>query len=79
VDDAERYLEHLRTMVNEFRTDLNMPKLPYLAGELGDWKPNYKTINIKMNMIPTTIKNAYLVSSKDLKNGDEDLSTQRRI
>lgn len=70
-DNPDNYLEHVHTMVNSFRTDLNMPNLPFVAGELGEWNPNYKMIDKKMEMIPTTIKNAYLVSSKGLKNRDE--------
>lgn len=69
-DTPKNYLEQVQTMVNSFRTDLNMPDLPFVAGELGEWNPDYETIGRKISMIPTTIENAYLVRSKGLKNRD---------
>lgn len=70
-DTPEEYLEKLAAMVSDFRTDFNLPELPFIAGELGLWNPDYDQMRAKIRMIPEYIDKSYLVSSKDLKNRDE--------
>lgn len=74
------YIQHLKTLVNDYRKDLNMPELPFIAGEIGRWNPTYINIARKIAMIPDSINNAYLVSSEGLGNIDEfhfDSKSQR--
>lgn len=70
-DDTAEYLENLNRMVADFRTDLKIPDLPFIAGELGEWNRSYDQVMEKIRMIPTYLHNVYLVSSKGLKNRDE--------
>lgn len=68
--DASNYLKKLKTMVEDFRQDLNLPNLPFIAGELGKWNTYYKAVSKEIEKIPDSIDNAFLVSSKGLKNKD---------
>ena len=70
-ENPEFYLKQLQSMVNSLRTDLKMPNLPFIAGELGEWNPHYKAIGKIIQTIPATIENTYVVSTEGLKNRDE--------
>lgn len=69
-NNAEEYLKKLSKIVTDFRKDFNIPQLPFIAGELGEWNSDYNEIMEKILMIPKYIDNSYLVSSKRLKNRD---------
>ena len=65
------YVVHLRTLIKDYRTDLDVPDLPFIAGEIGRWNPTYTNIVKQITMIPDSIDNAYLISSEELGNVDE--------
>ena len=65
------YVVHLRTLIKDYRTDLDVPDLPFIAGEIGRWNPTYTNIVKQIAMIPDSIDNAYLISSEELGNVDE--------
>ncbi|MBA2115571.1 sialate O-acetylesterase [Bremerella alba] len=41
-DLASSYGERLSTMIEDLRTDLSMPKLPFVAGQVGDFAPDMR-------------------------------------
>lgn len=79
-DDYENYLIHLNKMVTDLRWDLGVPELPFIAGEIGRWNPDYIHIVKQIAQIPDSIPNAWLVSSEGLTNIDKyhfDAHSQR--
>lgn len=81
-DDYEDYIAHLRILTEDYRRDLNTPELPLIVGEIGEWNLENRFIFEKMKLIPDSIPNAYLVSSRNLKNIDEfhfDTASQREL
>lgn len=81
-DDYQSYLNHLNTLVADLRSDLGIPDLPFIAGEIGRWNPDYSHIVEKIALIPDSIPYAGLVSSEGLTNIDEfhfDTRSQREL
>ena len=81
-DDYQNYLNHLNTLVADLRSDLGIPDLPFIAGEIGRWNPDYSHIVEKIALIPDSIPYAGLVSSEGLTNIDEfhfDTRSQREL
>lgn len=70
-DDYQNYLNHLNKLVTDLRTDLGIPDLPFIAGEIGKWNPDYSHIVKRIAAIPDSISYASLVSSEELTNIDE--------
>lgn len=74
------YIVHLRTLIKDYRADLDKPDLPFIAGEIGRWNLTYANIVKQITMIPDSIYKAYLLSSEGLGNIDEfhfDSNSQR--
>ena len=59
---AVPYATRLAKLVTQFRTDLNAPKVPFIAGEIR--VP--QSYNSQINLIPTSIPNSAVVSVKGL-------------
>lgn len=74
------YLKRLNQMLSDFRKDLNQPNLPFIAGNLGQWKTDNLAIRKEIAKIPARIPNAYLVSTMgltDFDNSHFDARSQR--
>ena len=65
-EKAKLYMENLKTLVADLRRDLNDPNLPFIAGELGHYKENYKYINNVLKDLPTEVPNSGLATSEGL-------------
>ena len=65
---AVPYATRLAKLVAQFRTDLNAPKVPFVAGEIRI----PQSYNSQIDLIPTTIPNSAVVSIKGL-NGTNGL------
>lgn len=81
-NDYANYISHLRTLIEDYRKDLNTPQLPLIAGEIGRWNPRMVHISQKIAMIPDSIHDAYLVTSRKLRHIDEfhfDSKSQRKL
>ena len=66
------YIQKLGTLINRFRTDLNQPGLPFVAGELGYFiKANH--INKVIHQLPQQVHNTTVVSAKDLLHKGDQL------
>lgn len=79
-ENYQHYVRELKQMVSDYRKDLDLPNLPFIAGDLGQWNPNYTLIRKEIAKIPDSIPNAALVSSDELSNFDEhhfDTKSQR--
>lgn len=79
---AEVYLGKLKVLIANLRRDLNMPNLPFVAGEIGRFnKEDY--INKIVNTLPDEVENTAVVSSEGLTDkGDQlhfDSSSAREL
>jgi len=57
------YLDKLKTLINDLRTDLGVKDLPFVAGQVN----NVPEINKQIAMLPKTVDAAGFVSSEGLK------------
>ncbi|HTE24243.1 sialate O-acetylesterase [Flavitalea sp.] len=64
---ASQYLKDLQILVERFRTATRKPALPFVAGELGTFRPAYQLINVELKKLTRTIPASALASSNDLK------------
>lgn len=60
------YMARLKKMVDDLRTDLNAPNVPFVAGETGKWNGRGLGINPIIRQISDSIPNAYWVTSDGL-------------
>ncbi|AOW08565.1 sialate O-acetylesterase [Flavobacterium gilvum] len=66
------YLDKLVALVNRLRNDLNMPNLPFVAGEIGYFnKQNF--INKEVNRLPQQVNNTLVVSADGLQHKGDGL------
>lgn len=67
---ASIYLNKLQVLVNSLRTDLQQPKVPFVAGEIGYFNKT-DFINKVIHQLPQKVSNTAVVSAKELTdNGD---------
>ncbi len=65
----DRYLSQLKSLVEDLRNDLEMPDLPFVAGQVfynADTKPNTRKINEQIAKLPDTLRLTGYVSSDGL-------------
>ena len=60
------YLDKLTALIARIRKETGNPVLPFIAGELGTFRANYKLINDELAKLPAKVPFTSLVSSKDL-------------
>lgn len=66
------YLEKLKILVNRLRTDLQVPNLPFVAGEIGYFnKADF--INKEINRLPNEVPNTAVVSANGLVDKGDQL------
>ncbi len=63
-DKAKNYLTKLEELIQLIRKESDDPSLPFVAGELGRYKQQYKNINSALKELPQKISNTAVVSSK---------------
>lgn len=65
------YIERLIKLVQNLRQDLQAPNLPFVAGELGYYKENFKSFNTVFNQLEQQIPHSTFVKANNLNhNGD---------
>jgi hypothetical protein len=64
--EASQYLKNLQILVERLRTATGVPALPFVAGELGTFRPNYQLINFELQKLSVTIPASALAGSRDL-------------
>jgi hypothetical protein len=62
----ELYLSRLKKLVVDLRTDLGDQTIPFVAGEVGQWKGRGKGVNPMIRQIADSIANASWVTSNGL-------------
>ncbi len=68
-----QYLEPLKTVIEQFRTDLGDPKLPFVAGQLAPLpgqKDVIATFNASLRTLPELVPNTGVVRADDLSGKD---------
>ncbi|TCC93608.1 sialate O-acetylesterase [Pedobacter frigiditerrae] len=63
---AAVYLEKLTALIERVRKETNNPNLPFVVGELGQYRDNYKLINEVLHQVPQKIKLTNYVTSEGL-------------
>ncbi|MEJ5993751.1 sialate O-acetylesterase [Pedobacter sp. Du54] len=63
---AAVYLSKLMTLIEHIREETKNPKLPFVVGELGNFRENYMLINAELNKLPTSLPFTGVVRSEDL-------------
>jgi hypothetical protein len=63
---ASVYLSKLTLLIDRIRKECNNPKLPFVVGELGRYRDNYRLINDQLHLLASTVKYTGLATSEDL-------------
>ncbi len=61
---VSNYLTVLKRFVEDLRADLGMPRLPFIAGELGSWREDYGAFNQILRDVSSRIPYSDCVSSE---------------
>jgi hypothetical protein len=65
-DQAKIYLAQLTELIGRVRTLVGNPNLPFIAGELGRYRPVYANINAELAKLPVSVPLTAVVSSEGL-------------
>lgn len=65
-EKAKKYLEQLSELIQRMRDLVGNPNLPFIAGELGNFKPQYQDINSVLKYLPEKIGCTAVVGSEGL-------------
>jgi len=60
------YLKNLELLILRLRKITKDKNLPFVAGELGQYRDRYKLINDKLKLLPETVRNTAVASSEGL-------------
>lgn len=74
--NAPHYEQRLTELIARFRTDLQMPNLPFIIGQLGQfegkpWDAAQKEVNRAQQSVAARLQNVYFVSSAGLTSKDK--------
>lgn len=61
-----KYMDRLKKLVADFRKDLNASGVPFVVGELGYYKENFKDFNSVLQNVAKEIENSALVTAEGL-------------
>jgi hypothetical protein len=71
-EKAASYLSKLTVLISRVRSIVNNPQLPFVAGELGQFKEQYQNINKELAKLPATVPETAVASSKGfIDKGDQ--------
>ncbi len=65
-EKAKDYLQKLKVLIERIRTETGNNSLPFVAGELGRYNPQYENINVLLKKLPKLVKHTAVACSKDL-------------
>jgi len=60
------YLKNLETLIGRLRKIAGDENIPFVAGELGQYRDRYKLINDKLQLLPEKVRNTALATSEGL-------------
>ncbi|MDD4590417.1 MAG: sialate O-acetylesterase [Parabacteroides sp.] len=71
VEKSKVYIEKLEKLITRFRDEIGNQEIPFVAGELGHYRENYKLINNELKKLPGTVPFSAVATSEELThNGD---------
>ena len=76
----KKYMGQLTALIEALRTDLNMPDIPFVAGQLSPDKPRRSNFNKMILELPITVKNTGVVTTENTSTIDSthfDSASQR--
>lgn len=65
-EKAKIYLDQLSELIQRIRTLVGNPDLPFVAGELGRYRPVYANINVQLAKLPAMVPYTAVASSEGL-------------
>lgn len=63
-DKAATYIDSLQQLIQRLRVLLNDPDMPFVAGQLGHYRPQYENINKQLKKLPRRVPFTAVASSK---------------
>ncbi len=72
VEDSKVYLQKVKELVANLRRDLNAPKVPFIAGEIGRFNKDI-VLNAVIDSVPSVVPNSAVVSSEGLTDKGDQL------
>ncbi|TFH49284.1 MAG: sialate O-acetylesterase [Bacteroidia bacterium] len=68
----ESYTGQIRKMITDFREDLEDPDLPFIVGQLGNWREISEPFNEMLTHVPDSILNTAWVCTEGLSHNQDD-------
>lgn len=65
-EQAKLYLAQLTELIGRVRALVGNPKLPFIVGELGRYRPVYANINVELDKLPASVPLTAVASSEGL-------------
>jgi hypothetical protein len=65
-EKVKLYLAQLKELIERFRTLVNNPDLPFVAGELGRYRPDFATFNSEIVKLPAMVPYTAVATSEGL-------------
>jgi hypothetical protein len=65
-EKAEVYIDKLQKLIARYRDETGNDDLPFVAGELGYYKENYKNINNELKKLPELVSHTAVATSEGL-------------
>jgi hypothetical protein len=65
-EKAKIYLAQLTELIGRFRILVNNPDLPFVAGELGQYRPEFVYINTELARLPAAVPHTALATTENL-------------
>ncbi|WP_176954324.1 sialate O-acetylesterase [Niabella drilacis] len=63
---AKKYLARLTALIERIRKEAGDPELPFVVGELGRYRTQYRLVNEQLALLPKTVPFTLVVSSEGL-------------
>jgi hypothetical protein len=82
VSRADTYLEKIAVMINAFRQDLNIPNLPFVAGQVSEERPERVGFNNMILQLPEAVPCTGVVTAEGTSTFDQthfDTDSQRKL
>jgi hypothetical protein len=82
VSRADTYLEKIAVMINAFRQDLNIPNLPFVAGQVSEDRPERVGFNNMILQLPEAVPCTGVVTAEGTSTFDQthfDTDSQRKL
>jgi enoyl-CoA hydratase/carnithine racemase len=65
-EQVKAYLEQLKELITRFRTLVGNPGLPFIAGELGNYRPSFIPFNTELDKLPAMVPYTAVATTEGL-------------